>query len=226
MKHWNDCTKVIRLLAERRCGYTCKEILEHTGIKDGGGASDILKGLVESEFIKSHYPFGARKTEHYRLADHFCAAYLQFLDGKDKPDLRFWQKNNASPRLNSWRGFAFEELCFAHIEQVKQKLGIGSVTTTESSWIIETNNLKQQIDMLIDRADNVVNLCEIKFYAKPFVINGKYEAELRERIQTLMDNVPQKKSIHLTLIAAYGLRQNECSGMVQSVVTLDDLFAW
>ena len=79
--------------------------------------------------------------------------------------------------------------------------------------------------MLIDRADNVVNLCEIKFYAKPFAINGKYETELRERVQTLVDNVPQKKSVHLTLIAAYGLKQNEYSNLVQSVVTLDDLFA-
>ena len=79
--------------------------------------------------------------------------------------------------------------------------------------------------MLIDRADNVLNLCEIKFYSKPFVINSKYETELRERVQTLMDNVPQKKSVHLTLIAAYGLKQNEYSGMVQSVVALDDLFA-
>ena len=224
-KNADEHKKVIRLLAERRGGYTRKEILERTGIKDGGGASDILKGLMESDFIRSYYPFGERRTEHYRLTDHFCTAYLCFLDGKDSLDSQFWQKNNASPRLNSWRGFAFEELCFAHINQVKQKLGIGSVTTIESSWIVESSDQKQQIDMLIDRADNVVNLCEIKFYAKPFVINGKYETELRERVQTLMDNVPQKKSVHLTLMAAYGLKQNEYSGMVQSVVTLDDLFA-
>jgi len=224
-KNADEHKKVIRLLAKRRSGYTRKEILEQTGIKDGGGASDILKGLTESDFIQSYYPFGERKSEHYRLTDHFYTTYLQFLDGKNKLDSQFWQKNNASPRLNSWRGFAFEELCFAHIDQVKQKLGIGSVTTTESSWIIESSDQKQQIDMLIDRADNVVNLCEIKFYAKPFIINGKYGTELRERVQTLMDNVPQKKSVHLTLIAAYGLKQNEYSGLVQSVVTLDDLFA-
>lgn len=224
-KNADEHKKVIRLLAERRSGYTRKEILEQTGIKDGGGASDILKGLMESDFIKSYYPFGERRTEHYRLTDHFCATYLHFLDGKDRPDSQFWQKNNVSPHLNSWRGFAFEELCFAHINQVKQKLGIGSVTTTESSWIVDSSDQKQQIDMLIDRADNVVNLCEIKFYAKPFVINGKYETELRERVQTLVDNVPQKKSVHLTLIAAYGLKQNEYSNLVQSIVTLDDLFA-
>lgn len=223
-KNADDHKKVVRLLAERRSGYTRKEILELTAIKDGGGASEILKGLKESDFITSYYPFGDRKAEHYRLTDHFCMAYLQFLDGKDKPDHQFWQKNNASSRLNTWRGFAFEELCFAHVAQIKQKLGIASVSTTESSWVVESDDKKHQIDLLIDRADNVINLCEIKFYGKPFSIDAKYGVELRERVQTLMDKVPQKKSIHLTLIAAYGLKPNENSGQVQSVVSLDDLF--
>lgn len=223
-KNADDHKKVIRLLAGRRKGYTRKEILELTAIKDGGGASEILKGLKESDFIMSYYPFGDRKAEHYRLTDHFCMAYLQFLDGKDKPDPQFWQKNNSSPRLNTWRGFAFEELCFAHVVQIKQKLGIASVSTTESSWVVESNERKHQIDLLIDRADNVINLCEIKFYGKPFSIDAKYGVELRERMQTLMDKVPQKKSIHLTLIAAFGLKSNENNGQVQSIVSLDDLF--
>lgn len=225
-KNEEDHKKVIRLLAQRRKGYSRKEILERTGIKDGGGATDILKGLTESDFIKPYYPFGERKSEHYRLTDHFCAAYLHFLDGKEKPNPQFWQKNNVSPKLNTWRGFAFEELCFAHIAQIKRKLGIEGVSTTESSWVVKSIDKKQQIDLLIDRADNILNLCEIKFYGKPFAIEKNYDATLRERMQTLMDEVPQKKSIHLTLIAAYGLKQNEYSGQVQSEVTLDDLFAF
>ena len=224
-KNADDHKKVIRLLAQRRSGYTRKEILELTGIKDGGGATEILKGLTESDFIMPYYPFGERKNEHYRLSDHFCASYLHFIDGKDKTDPNYWQKNHASPRLNSWRGFAFEELCFAHIDQIKQKLGITGVSTTESSWVVESNGKRHQIDLLIDRADNVINLCEIKFYGKPFAIDGSYETELRERVQTLMDTVSQKQSIHLTLIAAYGIKRNTHSGLVQNVVTLDDLFA-
>lgn len=94
-----------------------------------------------------------------------------------------------------------------------------------SSWIVESPEKKQQIDMLIDRADNVLNLCEIKFYGKPFVIDKKYDTVLRERMQTLMDRIPRKKSVYLTMIASYGLRRNEYSGQVQNEVTLDDLFA-
>lgn len=225
-KNEEDHKKVIRLLAQRRKGFTRKEILERTGIKDGGGATEILKGLTESDFIKSYYPFGERKIEHYRLTDLFCAAYLYFLDGKERADSQFWQKNNASPRLNSWRGFAFEELCFSHIPQIKRKLGIEGVSTTESSWVVDSADKKQQIDLLVDRADNVLNLCEIKFYGKPFVVDKNYGMVLRERMQTLMDEVPQKKSIHLTMIAAFGLKHNEYSGQVQSEVTLDDLFVF
>ena len=94
-----------------------------------------------------------------------------------------------------------------------------------SSWIVESPEKKQQIDMLIDRADNVLNLCEIKFYGKPFVIDKKYDTVLRERMQTLVDRIPRKKSVHLTLLVSYGLKRNEYSGQVQNEVTLDDLFA-
>ena len=223
-KNADDHKKVIRFLAQCRKGYSRKEIIEYTGLKDGGGLSEILKGLIESDFISIYYPFGEHKTEHYRLTDHFCIAYLQFIDKKSLLDPQYWQKNANSPRLNAWRGLAFEELCFTHIAQIKQKLGIYGVSTTEASWVLEDQERKHQIDMLIDRADNVVNICEIKFYGKPFTIDKKYDVVLRERLQTLMDKIPSKKSVHLTLIATYGLTQNEYSGQIQSVVTLDDLF--
>lgn len=225
-KNVEDHIKVIKLLAERRSGYTRNEILEKTGIKDGGGASEILKGLTESDFISTYEPFGERKTLKYKLIDPYCLFYLRFLDRQTKPDPQYWQKNNNSPRLNTWRGYAFEELCFYHIQQIKIKLGISGVSTTESSWIVYSQGQKTQaqIDMLIDRSDNIVNLCEMKYYKKPFVIDKAYDKELRERIQTLTDAIPRRKTVHFTLIAAYGLKQNEYSGQVQNVVTLDDMF--
>ena len=220
-----DYIKVIRLLAQRRGGYTRKEILKATGIKDGGGASDILKGLVASDFITAYAPFGEGKIERFKLTDPFCLFYLNFIDGHKNIDPQFWQNNNLSPRLNTWRGYAFEELCFAHISQIKAKLGIAGVTSSESSWIVENSDHKQQIDMLIDRSDNVVNLCEIKFYASAFTIDKLYDALLRERTQTLIERIPRKKTVHLTILSSYGLKQNEYCGQVQSVVTLDDLFS-
>ena len=226
-KNAEDHIKVVRLLAQKRIGYTRNEILKETGIKDGGGASEILNGLAESNFIIGYEPFGERKTLRYKLTDSYCMFFLRFLDKNTKPDAQYWQKNNNSPRLNSWRGYAFEELCFSHIPQIKRKLGIAGVSTTESSWIVYSENQKAQaqMDLLIDRSDNVINLCEIKYYGKPFATDKSYDQELRERLQTLIDTVPRKKTVHLTLIASYGLKQNTFSGQIQSVVTLDDLFA-
>ena len=223
-KNADEHKKVIRLLAERRSGYTRKEILEQTGIKDGGGASDILKGLMESDFIKCYYPFGERRTEHYRLTDHFCATYLHFLDGKDRPDSQFWQKNNVSPRLNSWRGFAFEELCFAHINQVKQKLGIGSVTTTESSWIVDSSDQKQQIDMLIDRSDRTINICEMKFWNRAYTMTAKDEDDIERKVSTFIETTKTDKNVIVTMITTKGIERNEHSECIQRELTLDDLF--
>ena len=225
-KNADDHIKTVRFLAQRRGGFTRKEILENTGIKDGGGASEILKGLKECDFIAEYRPFGCGKIFRYKLIDPFCLFYLQFIDNKSDNSVDFWQKNNLSPKLNTWRGLAFELLCFAHISQIKSKLGILGVSSKESAWIVEADGKSlAQIDLLIDRSDNVVNLCEIKFYDKPFAVDKKYEETLRFRTQTLIENISPKKTVHLTFIATYGLKPNQYSGMVQSVVTLDDLFS-
>jgi hypothetical protein len=223
-KNPEDHIKVVRYLSTRRGGYTRKEILKATGIKDGGGATEILKGLLASDFITAYTPFGEGKTERYKLTDPFCLFYLHFLDGQINPDPEYWQKNNMSPRLNTWRGYAYEEVCFAHIPQIKRTLGIAGVSTSESAWIVDGAEHRQQIDMLIDRSDNVVNLCEIKFYGKTFTIDKNYDTTLRDRVMTLIEQIPRKKTVHLTLLSAFGLKQNEYSGQIQNVVTLDDLF--
>lgn len=224
-KNTEDYIAVVRLLAKRRSGYTRQEILQETGLKQGGGLTLILKGLIESDFITNYFPFGEKRREKYRLVDPYCLFYLRFIDQQPSIDPQYWQKSYNSPRLNTWRGYAFEELCFLQIEKIKQKLGIAGVSSTESSWIVSNNGKQQmQIDLLINRSDNIINLCEIKFYSSPFTIDKEYDAVLRDRVQQLIEIIPKKKTVHLTIIATFGLKNNEYSGQVQSVVTLDDLF--
>ena len=224
-KNTEDYIAVVRLLAKRRSGYTRQEILQKTGLKQGGGLTLILKGLIESDFITNYIPFAEKRHEKYRLVDPYCLFYLNFIDQQPSIDPQYWQKSYNSPRLNAWRGHAFEEMCFSHIEKIKQKLGISGVSSTESSWIVSNNGKQQmQIDMLINRSDNIINLCEIKFYSSPFTIDKQYDAVLRARVQQLIDIVPKKQTVHLTIIATFGLKTNEYSGQVQSVVTLNDLF--
>ena len=224
-KNSEDHIAVVRLLAKRRSGYTRQEIIQNTSLKEGGGVTLILKGLIESDFITSYAPFGEKRIEKYRLIDPYCLFYLNFIDQQQRIDPQYWQKNFNSSRLNAWRGYAFEGLCFSQIDKIKQKLGIAGVSTTVSSWLVSQDGKQQmQIDMLINRSDNVINLCEIKFYHSAFTIDKQYDAILRERVQYLIEKVPKKKTVHLTMIASFGLKTNEYNGQVQSVVTLDDMF--
>ena len=225
-KNAGDHEKVVRLLATRRCGFTRSEILSATDIKDGGGASEILLGLEVSQFICKYKPFGESKIDTYRLSDPFCLFYLHFLDGKSNIDNHFWQNNYNSPRLNTWRGLAFEDLCFSHLERIKSALGIAGINSTASSWIMrdETGKPTSQIDMLIQRSDNNINLCEIKFCTETYNIDKAYDATLRGRLQRLISLVPVRQTVKLTLITTFGVKRNEYSGQVQNEIILDDLF--
>jgi hypothetical protein len=136
-----------------------------------------------------------------------------------------------NPQKNAWAGYSFEQLIKEHIEQVKRALGIGSVLTQQSSWFIEKRNLDDdsltgaQIDLLIDRRDNAINLCEAKFYSGEFTIDKDYSLNLRNKINTFKTSVKTRKSIVPTMITTFGVKHNIYSGIIQQEATLDDLFS-
>ena len=134
--------------------------------------------------------------------------------------------SNANPlQINSWRGFAFENVCFNHIGQIKRALGISDVRTTHSAWSKRGDDIDgTQIDLLIERDDNVINACEIKYYSGDFAVDKAYDRVLKNRMQLLWKEVSPKVSIYNTLITTYGLVHNEYRGDFIKVVTLDDLF--
>lgn len=219
--------KIISLLATRHKGFTRDEITKATGIQKGGGLSKMLAALEASDFISRYVPFGvSKREEHYKLTDNFCLFHEKFLAGNEITDTDFWEKNQNSQKLSAWKGIAFEEVCLAHIQQIKNALGIGAITSRESAWSIkgDKENDGTQIDLLIDRDDNIVNLCEMKFLKDKFTINKSYDEKLRSRTQMLIDRLPKRATVHLTLITSYGLKYNEYSGEIQKLLTLDSLF--
>ena len=219
--------KIVELLATKRQGFSRREILEKVGIQDSGSFSDVMNALQSSDLIVQYKPFGeSKRKEKFKLVDNFCLFNLKFADAIKKNSSQYWQKNYNSSKLNAGRGFAFEEVCFAHIQQIKKALGFSSVSSTQSNWILQgsENATGTQIDMIIERSDNVVNLCEIKYYGKQYLIDKSYDEILRNRLQTLIDRLPRKKTVHLTMITTFGLSPNEYSGQIQSLVTIDDLF--
>lgn len=217
--------KIVRILYARNAGYTRSELIEQTGIKDGGTLSKSLNALIASDFVVKYVPFGKGKKEHYKLIDPFCMFYLHFVDKKKKLDEHFWRQNISSQQVVSWWGFAFENVCFNHILQIKRALGISGVITTHSAWAKRKDDEEgAQIDLLIERNDNLINMCEIKYYGSEFVVNKEYYHVLLRRQEILAQEVSPKISIYNTLITTFGLTYNEYSGVFTNVITLDDLF--
>lgn len=223
---------VVRLLYTRSAGYTRREISERLGMSDGGRLSQIINALVASDFVVKYIPFGLDKRQtHYKLVDPFCLFYLHFLDGRKNVGEGYWQQNVTAQPVTTWRGLAFENVCFQHIPQIKEALGIAGVATTSSAWSKRADGHDDaqagsgtQIDLLICRNDNVVNMCEAKFYGDDFTVDKDYYRVLLHRHELLTQALPRRYSIRSVLITTFGLHQNEYSGAFQNVVTLDDLF--
>lgn len=217
---------IVQLLSTRNAGYTRKEIVHKLGITDGGSLSKNLNSLIASDFIIKYVPFGFKKTEmHYKLIDPFCIFYLHFINNKNKVSENFWEQNTTSSSISSWRGFAFENVCFNHVEQIKFALGIPAVITENSAWSKkETDTEGTQIDLLLTRKDNVINMCEIKYYSGKFKVTKDYYTKILNRISLLTEQISPKMVVHSTLITTFGLIQNEYSDAFMNVITLDDLF--
>lgn len=223
----DEMMRIVRFLASRRCGYNREEIVRGTRLTDNGELSKLLKALVASDFISKYIPFGeSKRNSHYKLIDPFCLFYLRFVDEQASIDPEFWMNNVLSSKINAWRGFAFEDLCFRHIDNIKRALNIAAVSSVQSAWSLAGDDEQEgsQIDLLIHRKDNVVNMCEMKFYSDDFSVNKSYHKKLVRRTNSLLEHLPRKTVIHSVLVTTYGLVYNEYSSDFIATITLDDLF--
>ncbi|MBO4337212.1 MAG: ATP-binding protein [Lachnospiraceae bacterium] len=222
-----NAQKIVRFLSTRSGGYTRKEIVKKTGLSDGGSLTRSLNALEASDFIIKYVPFGCGKKEgHYKLVDPFCIFFLKFAENRESPEDGFWQQNIDSQTIITWRGYAFENVCFNHIPEIKRALGISGISSKESAWPKTGDGEKgTQIDLIIQRKDNVVNMCEMKFYSEDFTVDKEYDELLRHRQNLLKENLPRKSMIHNTLITTYGIRDNEYRWSFDNVINMNDLFA-
>ena len=217
--------RIVEFLYTRNSGYTRSEISKDLGTQDGGSLSQNLNALIASDFVIKYIPFGKGRREHYKLVDPFCLFYLHFINKKQDPGETFWQQHVTSQQVVSWRGYAFENVCFNHIPQIKRALGISGVITSHSAWSKRSDDTEgMQIDLLLSRNDNVINMCEIKYYSGDFTVDKAYYQTLLHRQELLSKELSQKYSIHNTLITTFGLTYNEYSGIFSNVITMDDLF--
>lgn len=217
---------IVRMLYSRNAGFTRKEIAENLNMSDGGILSKNLNALIAGDFVIKYVPFGfSKRQEHYKLVDPFCLFYLHFVQNQTRSNEKYWQQNTSAPSVVSWRGLAFENVCFNHIEQIKKALGISGVISSNSAWSKKGGDEEgTQIDLLIHRNDNVINMCEIKFLSEDFTVDKSYYRVLLSRPERLRELISPKTSIYNTLITTFGLKKNEYSGVFVNIVTMDDLF--
>ena len=220
-----ELKNIVMALSGKNRGLTRQELIETIGVSNGGTLSQNLRALLASDFIIKYVPFGeSKKNVHYKLVDAFCMFFLKFVDKYNALNESFWLDNITSPQIVIWRGFAFENLCFQHIKQIKAALGIAGVSSSQSSWTKHASDTGTQIDMLIERKDNVINLCEMKFYSGEFIVNKDYYKNMLNKQTLLAEGISSKMAIHNTLITTYGLQYNEYSSIFVNVLTLENLF--
>ncbi|MEM8523862.1 MAG: ATP-binding protein [Bacteroidota bacterium] len=212
---------VVEALAKKAKGLTRKEIVKITKLSNGGGMSRILKELEESNFIRSYKSFGKKKYERlYQLVDLYSLFYLRFIRNAEEEDEEFWLNHLETPTFFAWGGYAFEMVCLHHIPQIKRALGISGVQTSTSGW----QSKEAQIDLVLDRKDQVINLCEMKFSLHPFAIDKKYAENLRNKMGNFREATQTNKALFLTFISTYGVKKNKYSGMVRNDLKMDILF--
>ena len=218
--------EVVRLLCEHKSGLTYKEISKAVKI-EGGKLTRVLLNLERCDFIERWAQYGNKKREtRYRMADFYTIFYFNFIEPNCYKDRHWWSNNIDSLSISSWMGNAFEQVCMTHHRQIKEKLHIDSIATSIYTWHRNSNEELPgaQIDMIIERADRIIHLCEMKFSVGKYVITKDYEMKLRERAGIFNTVTGNRKALVHTFITTYGVVDGKHKSIVHSEVTMDDLF--
>lgn len=218
-------TNVINALCQKKAGMTRDEIAEKINTPNNGHFSKILEDLVQCDFVR-YYRSRSKKIKKtsgfYQLIDFFVIFHNHFAE--KTTDAHFWSHHLNSSTVNSWTGLAFERVCYSHVEQIKKALGIDKIATEYYCWRYTGDNNGAQIDLVIERADRVFNVCEIKYSEHEYSLQKDELVNIRNRVGTFQQEIAKKASAIPTLITTLGLKQNSYASSIQVSLTLDDLF--
>ncbi len=224
---------IVRTLAINRKGMLLENLLKEVDLSSGGGSTDALQELEEAGFIMTLPAFGKRSKDRiYRLMDEYSFFYLCWIEEIKGSILRnfdkeYWNKMSKTPAWHTWAGHTFENICLKHSGKIKEALGLAGITTHESHWqhFAIGKERGAEIDLVIDRADNCINLCEIKFCDDEFKISKNYAKELERKKKVFQKITETRKTIFLTLITPFGVKENEhYIGLIDQQITQEALF--
>lgn len=213
--------RIIELLATKVKGMTKQEIITALKIEDNGNLTEVLDNLCKCDFLRRYNAVGKKERDvMYQLVDHYCLFYIRYVKNDRSQDPHRWTHMLNDGSRKAWSGYAFEQVCLRHVRQIKRKLGIENVLSDVGSWQVPG----AQVDLVIQRGDRIVNLCEMKYSDKPFSVTKSYLGKMEERRELFRSVTKSTKALHLTIVSPYGIKDNAQSKSIQSVVTLDDLY--
>jgi AAA+ ATPase superfamily predicted ATPase len=219
---------IIETLGSRPNGMVRKGIVQYSKLPDGGTVNRTLEELTASGFISRFRPYQKKKKDSiYKLTDLFTLFHIKFIQASQMTGKGTWMTLSNSGSYKAWSGYAYETICMLHIDQIKKALGVGGVYTEISAWKFAGNDESPgaQIDLLIDRKDQVINLCEAKFTDKEYIITKSYAGDLRRKRSIFQQVTNTKKSVFTTLITTYpAIRNRYYLEEIQSEITMDALF--
>jgi AAA+ ATPase superfamily predicted ATPase len=225
--------QIVREIAKRRYGISRANLLKALQIKSGGTLSKRIEELEAAGFVKSIVPYRNKKRDlYYRLVDEYAQFYLQWIEPiarRGEEASGYWEKMAKSPAKSSWAGLAFEAVCVKHIEQIRHSIGLRNIAHTIGWWSYQPRDRHEQgaqVDLLFDREDGVISLCEIKYSDKPFAIDKPYAKILAGKLQTFDQQIQTKKALSFIMISTHGVKENIWyEDLVDGQVTLDHLFS-
>jgi hypothetical protein len=217
--------QVIEAISAMKRGLTREEIKSRVNFSDGGNLTRILQELEVSGFVRMYRPIGKKKVGAlYQLCDSFTEFYLTWMRDSGAGNDNVWSSLIGSGAHRAWSGYSFEQVCLWHISQIKKALGIQGVRATAAAWRSSESENAAQIDLVLDRDDNIVNLCEIKYQNSEFHIEKAYDLTLRNKAAAFLRETKTKKAIYITMVTTYGVAKNKYSDVFQSEVTMEALF--
>jgi uncharacterized protein len=205
---------IIRALASKHIGLTRKEIVAHSKRPDGGTLSRYLDELEQSGFIERYYPFGKNKRETvFRLTDEYSLFYLNFIENNRNQGGLLWHHLSQTQHYKSWSGYAFEGICLKHLPQIKQALNIAGIHSEASAFYVKGSPSEPgvQIDLVLDRKDQVINLFELKFYSENYLMSAQDAADFREKIRIFKVLTKTRKQVFFCALTSFGITPNEHS---------------
>ncbi|HQS93152.1 MAG TPA: ATP-binding protein [Alphaproteobacteria bacterium] len=227
--------QIVKIIAQKHYGISFSELSKKVGKHAGGRFKDRLYELEAAGFIQRFLPFGRKKRDHYyQVIDEYSLFYLKWIadlvQGKELPKgADYWARILKTPQWYPWAGYSFETICYKHVDKIITALGLNGIGCFVSHWSYKGDPKQKedgaQIDLILDRDDNAISLCEIKYTTHPFVIDKTYARNLLHKIDAFEKNLNQPKQLFLTLISASGLKKNAWSeDLIHHTVELKDLF--